>query len=688
MLALAQRGEVLPFVQALSETAQEVNRRGSPNQVEMLRKYFADEGIVSREMFDVMSTGELDLEGRVGGAREATELFVPYEHGFTVYLERIGRAVRNFTQTTMGEFGRQVLRGVTRPISEAVGSLSTWASKAPTELKVVEGAFLSLGAVALSRKVFRGIAKSLARHGVSLGGVSEGLAKVGQSTEAAAGRSAPAWRRMAAGAGRVASKVDAVNLSIRSLVKTRLGPWLARLVPRLAQLGVVVGGISEAVTYLKRFTEAGGFGDIKEVMGTQIEGFREGGIAGLLERQTEAMEAGLRARQKMFESSGLLKWVFPMFWIDKAFADQQRKMTGFYQRAEDTIVGLALTAKEEFGGLWESIVEGMGGVKRYLSETWEDLRWEWTQFVDGFGDYWNDSWIGKGVNLWMDRVVEDFKVFKDTVADLWDGLLKVMSVAWEMTPMSHLMRLSETAAEFVGGLFGGAEAVGRSHRLGQQGPEGAAVPGAWTGEAYPWQSLIESTAARHGLQPALLRALVEQESGFNAGARSDAGALGLTQVMPGTGAEMGFSVVDLMDPAKNLEAGAQYLARQMEKFGSTELALAAYNAGPGAVQGHGGIPPYAETQDYVPAVMRNLAKYSETLPSVGPAVQEGTAARVQPGEAATVVVHQDEVVSALGETNSLLSQLVKAVLTPGASPPLALDESTRLEAQEVAGATR
>jgi soluble lytic murein transglycosylase-like protein len=94
--------------------------------------------------------------------------------------------------------------------------------------------------------------------------------------------------------------------------------------------------------------------------------------------------------------------------------------------------------------------------------------------------------------------------------------------------------------------------------------------------------------------------LVQQESGWNAGAVSHKGATGLAQLMPGTAARLG---VDPAVPEQNLEGGARYLRMMYDRFGSWRLALAAYNAGPGAVEQHGGIPPYTETKNYVKAIL-------------------------------------------------------------------------------------
>ncbi|WP_243359737.1 lytic transglycosylase domain-containing protein [Fundidesulfovibrio terrae] len=121
--------------------------------------------------------------------------------------------------------------------------------------------------------------------------------------------------------------------------------------------------------------------------------------------------------------------------------------------------------------------------------------------------------------------------------------------------------------------------------------------GATSAQVKGW---IRQASAKHGLDPCLVQALIEIESGGDQAAVSPKGAQGLMQIMPGTARDL--KLDDPFDPTANIDAGSRYLREQLRTFGDVRLALAAYNAGPEAVRKFAGVPPYPETQRYVAAV--------------------------------------------------------------------------------------
>lgn len=127
-------------------------------------------------------------------------------------------------------------------------------------------------------------------------------------------------------------------------------------------------------------------------------------------------------------------------------------------------------------------------------------------------------------------------------------------------------------------------------------------------------SYVMSAAERYGVDPSLALSVAGVESGYDSGAISHKGASGLMQVMPATAAMYGYSEEDLFDPEKNADAGVRYLSEMLQQHGGDEtLALASYNAGPGAVAKYGGVPPYQETQDYIPKVQERRERLRNEL---------------------------------------------------------------------------
>ena len=131
-----------------------------------------------------------------------------------------------------------------------------------------------------------------------------------------------------------------------------------------------------------------------------------------------------------------------------------------------------------------------------------------------------------------------------------------------------------------------------------------------------WARIIRKAAGIHGLPEELIASVIHTESAFQARAESPKGAQGAMQIMPQTQRELGLT--DPFDPEANVLAGCAYLRRQLDRFGSLELALAAYNAGPANVKKYGGIPPFPETRDYVARVKSRFKDSKRHQEGAGP----------------------------------------------------------------------
>ena len=131
-------------------------------------------------------------------------------------------------------------------------------------------------------------------------------------------------------------------------------------------------------------------------------------------------------------------------------------------------------------------------------------------------------------------------------------------------------------------------------------PAYRATTGALARNAEMFEELVREHSQRQSLRPELVRAVIQVESGFNPSATSPKGAMGLMQLMPQTARSLG--VTNAYDPEENVRGGTVYLRQLLDKYGNEQLALAAYNAGPGAVDKYDGVPPYRETKEYVQKV--------------------------------------------------------------------------------------
>lgn len=223
--------------------------------------------------------------------------------------------------------------------------------------------------------------------------------------------------------------------------------------------------------------------------------------------------------------------------------------------------------------------------------------WPWTVNVDG-RRYQFKTRID--MFRWLMQVQEQGKGASRITFGFDNRLLAQQSreELWQETDVTAMLARS---AEKLGGKTAPVPAAAMPLMLaGYEGPSGLAG-----GSGGKYDALIERVAKEVGIDPLLLHTVIRKESAYREKAVSHAGAMGLMQLMPGTAAGLGLKPEQYFDPYANLLGGATYLKRQLQEFGTLELALAAYNAGPGNVRKYGRkIPPFAETRDYVAVITK------------------------------------------------------------------------------------
>lgn len=206
--------------------------------------------------------------------------------------------------------------------------------------------------------------------------------------------------------------------------------------------------------------------------------------------------------------------------------------------------------------------------------------------------------------------------------------------------------------------------------------QGARKTAALPKGAAQYEAIFDEASRTYGVSKSLLLAVAKQESNFNANSVSHAGAQGIMQLMPGTAKTLG--VKNAFDPYENIMGGAKLLRDNIKSFGSVPLALAAYNAGPGAVKKYGGVPPYKETQDYVKKIMADLGDSANRVQSHFTYKGESTSSSGSSAQAATTALGLNSgdfgisanssllsILGGAGGNSLLLSGLMQSLLTGG-----------------------
>lgn len=416
-------------------------------------------------------------------------------------------------------------------------------------------------------------------------------------------------------------------------------------------VGVIVDGIFSVVRMLKNGVLQDTAATIKSSFDAVKEFFTSGFTEKFFRLNRKSHEDASKTLDKMYDSMGLLSkitWGLPLT-VRNALNETRDFLKGLFSLENlgisedwaDVIRGIGEVFKWVMGDAFSGFGDKIAAIKNLLYE----------YFISPFVKLYEilKSNIIAPMMQFVEYLAEKFKFVKiivDWVTDIRDRIMEVVTILRDMfnlAPRSNsvldiLRRFGETKRRteitpvnfITSGSSGGGPTttgVGASSVPRMTPPPSAAAPVSRSnsnrssgGSAHgnPHEDLIQQAAQKHGVDPDLIRAVVWQESRFKSDAVSHAGAGGLMQLMPGTAGDLGLSSSERFDPEKNIDAGTKYLAQQLERFnGNTELALAAYNAGPGNVNKYGGIPPFRETQDYVRKITAKRAEY-ESVPSAIP----------------------------------------------------------------------
>lgn len=188
---------------------------------------------------------------------------------------------------------------------------------------------------------------------------------------------------------------------------------------------------------------------------------------------------------------------------------------------------------------------------------------------------------------------------------------------------------------------------------------------------------VMASSEKHNLPPALVFGFIKQESGFKPEAKSWCGAQGLMQLMPGTAKQLG--VTDAFNIEQNVDGGCKYIRQMLDTFGGdVKKAIAAYNAGPGAVQKYGGVPPFKETQAYVPAVLAHAEKFNNGAPITVSGSSATVVAAVQPKKPA---IDYNLVINAIHGADVMTQAAMSLAITSNVQP-VNMPESKRSSGDE------
>jgi hypothetical protein len=450
-----------------------------------------------------------------------------------------------------------VVVGMFAMIAKGGAVLATFIAQNRELIKWLAWAALATSAYEATKKLVSAIAGSSYTYGLFAKMIAFATGNLGEHTDALNGTTraitrtevaAAKWKTIKAGLGAAFAVTGAIYA-------------ISTIMTRLAQMKQIAQSTREAM-------EAIGKGDI------------DGAVVALQDRLTlgssgERVDAAFTMIGLADEIKGGILAIFGDDLSDVNIGSVARSLADQLQKLDEEIQGLT----EEFG---RKQVEMDRIMRATVGRKTADPRE--IELLNKISEIDERIEVGSPLFTLRNELSKEIKAINEKLGELRSGLTGAGDAHAEAA--ANLRDITAIQAQVEAGLKTEQRGAGRAGDIRRLSAD--------------YDSIIERESAKHGIDPDLIRALIYQESSFNRLATSPKGAMGLMQLMPGTAQEMG--VADAFDAAQNIAGGVAYLAKQIEKFGTT-VGLAAYNAGPGAVQRYGGtVPPFRETRDYVDIV--------------------------------------------------------------------------------------
>lgn len=641
LIRAIQSGSPTDLLKSMQSVAESIKMQAGGNydlQRVLERRFESTFGVSAAFLPELREMGRTtDVDGIRARTQSVTgdNVLFPSDDGIQKNIKRMSEMLESGFTDRLGDSVRNVLVVPFRAASDASQAiLGTWL-QIPGPVREVSNLLLAIG---VTRFGTTGLLKKL----FSVTGITKAASALkGLFTTAEVGTTAATAATTALNTG----------VGVTGARVATLGTRLLGLAEGAGIIGIIVLGVQQLVSITSKFSELGGFKDIASLSLIDWDKSKSG-ISTILDKMKEA--AGWLANTNFFFTSFFIGFKN----LEKLFDDSP--MAGRLNELRNLLTGIVVDQLEK-------LQAGFKFVATTVKDFWETAKSGFTYISSALGN------IGLAIKKTLEPALAALKPLFDPILAFFDKVWeKVRPIVEFMgkafNPLTHLARIlssggsdhfEEKGASFWD-RFGGKRDVPEqspTFSMPEESPWGPREK-----ELAPYRDAILAASQKNNLDPNLLASVIWQESRGKADAVSPMGARGLMQIMPATGRDLGLNTLDdFNNPEKSINAGASYLATQMKSFGGNiEMALAAYNAGPGNARRMGervfNIP---ETGDYVAKITADYARRSLEMRPIS------TQSLSQDRTATVVKVEQKEVVTVLERISADLTKFLTQISSKG-----------------------